>query len=87
MQQNQQRRVQTTQLYYCVAENTKPIPAETGKHLKYDMKEVRAPGRLAEEYQKRQEQNKDKMRANMIGENGATVKKQWGDFGPRHIHL
>ena len=42
MNQNQHRRVQTMQLYYNAAKKyKKPIPAETGKRLKYDIKAPR----------------------------------------------
>ena len=48
MDQNQQRRVQTMQLYYSAAKKyKKPIPTETGEKLRYDVKELREhPERL-----------------------------------------
>ena len=39
--QNQQHRVQTMQLYYNAAKYKKPIPMETCKRLKYDVKALR----------------------------------------------
>ena len=41
--QNQQHRVQAMQLYYNAAKKKykKPIPMETGKKLKYDVKALR----------------------------------------------
>ena len=56
MQQNQQHRVQTTKLYYNAAKKyKKPIPAETGRNLKYDIKDLRKrPEKLTQSYQEQQ---------------------------------
>lgn len=59
MNQNQQHRVQTMQLYYNAAKKyKKPIPTETGKNLKYDVKELREnPAKLTTAYEKHEKQN------------------------------
>ena len=58
MHQNQQHRVQTMQLYYNASKKYKnPIPAETGRNLKYDVKDLRKhPEKLTEAYQKQQQE-------------------------------
>ena len=59
MNQNQQHRVQTMKLYYNAAKKyKKPIPTETGKNLKYDIKELREnPEKLTKAYQEHEKQN------------------------------
>ena len=59
MNQNQQHRVQTMQLYYNTSKNyKKPIPTETGKNLKYDVKELREnPEKLTKAYGEHEKQN------------------------------
>ena len=63
MNQNQQHRVQTMQLYYSAAKKyKKPIPTETGTQIKYDLKELREyPEKLTEAYRKYIEQKEEEM--------------------------
>ena len=70
---NQQRRVQTMQLYYNAAEKYKqPIPAETGARLKYDIKELRLrPEKVAQSYQKLELERET--------ENPREAQQDWGD--------
>ena len=60
MNPNRQHRVQTTQLCYNAAEKyTKPIPADTGVRLKYDIKELRLhPGKLTTSLQEQEQEAK-----------------------------
>ena len=53
MKKNQPHRVQTMQLYYNAAKKyKKPIHADTGTRLKYDIKELRLhPGKLTKAFQ------------------------------------
>ena len=64
--QNQQRRVQTMQLYYNAAKKYKtPTPPDDGRVIKYDLRELRLrPEKRAKGYQE-QEKNKGKHRMKM----------------------
>ena len=57
MGQNQQRRVQKMQLYYNAAQKYKiSTPSDTGKMLKYDIRELRIrPGKLTQWYQEQEQ--------------------------------
>ena len=76
IKQNQQRRVQTTQLYYNAAEKYKhPIPADTGTRLKYDIRELRLrPERLTKAFQEQEQEAKTPQEA----KNGRNIKKTLG---------
>ena len=72
MDQNQQHRVQTMQLYYSAAKKyKKPIPTVTGTRIKYDLKELREhPEKLTESYKKYTEREAEGLEENTTGGNG-----------------
>ena len=77
MHQNKHHRAQTMQLCYNAAKKYKrPIPAETGKRLKYDIDELRLrPEKLTNAFQD-QKQGKEKNKNQyMTGKNGGTIRK------------
>ena len=56
MNQNQQHRSQTMQIYNAAKKYKHPIPAETGARLKYDIKELRLrPEKLTKSYHAQEE--------------------------------
>ena len=59
MNQNQQRRAQTMQLYYNAAKKYKvPTPQKVGRKLKYDIFEIRLhPEKLAKWYQEQEQEH------------------------------
>ena len=58
MNKNQQRRDQTTQLYYNAAKKYKtPTPQDTGSELKYDIRELRIPPEKLTKWYQEQEKN------------------------------
>merc|ERR1712112_53122 len=72
MNQNQQHRVQTMQIYYSAEKKyKKPIPTETGTQIKYDLKELREyPEKLTEAYRKYTEREAE----------GIEEKRNWREW-------
>ena len=70
--QNQQRRVHTMQLYYTAAKKyKKPIPADNGARLKYDIKELRPhPEKLTKSLQEHQQETNERQE----------IKHDWGEW-------
>ena len=86
MHQNQQQRVQTTQLYDSAAKIQKPIPSETGTQLKYAIKELRLhPEKLTHAYQEQQKKENKTATEHDWGE-CADYQKRSGNYWSRHIH-
>ena len=73
MHQNLQRRVNTMRLYYNAAKKyKKPIPADTGARLKYDIKELRLhPEKLTKAFQEQEQEAKEQQE----------TKHDWEEWG------
>ena len=85
MNQNQQRRVQTMQLYYNTAKKYKtPTPKDTGGDLQYDIRELRLrPEKLTNWYQEEERESakaKESNKESHHRENTDNATQEWHNY-------